>query len=205
MRGIAFVKGVLAAVLCAVVARCPRAEEIEVRNVHLLPVEEGIALDADFAFDFAPRLAEMVANGVPLYFVVEFELTRPRWWWFDEKGRCQAHSAAAVLPCAVAPLPAFAPDCCSSSSRRWRKRCTCCAACAAGWSSIARSHLDRRELRRGAAHAARHDAVAQAVPAERDDQPRADAGVRLEALHLPAAPAGAAPVEARDPKEADTR
>jgi hypothetical protein len=22
---------------------------------------------------------------VPLYFVVEFELTRPRWYWFDEK------------------------------------------------------------------------------------------------------------------------
>jgi hypothetical protein len=25
-----------------------------------------------------------VANGVPLHFVVEFELSRPRWWWFDE-------------------------------------------------------------------------------------------------------------------------
>jgi hypothetical protein len=25
-----------------------------------------------------------VANGVPLHFVVEFEMTRPRWWWFDE-------------------------------------------------------------------------------------------------------------------------
>jgi hypothetical protein len=84
MRGVAFVKGVLAALLCAV-ALAARADEIEVRNVQLLPVEEGLALNADFAFDFAPRLAEMVANGVPLYFVVEFELTRPRWWWFDEK------------------------------------------------------------------------------------------------------------------------
>ena len=26
-----------------------------------------------------------MANGVPLYFVVEFELTRRRWWWFDDK------------------------------------------------------------------------------------------------------------------------
>ena len=84
MRGVAFVKGVLAALLCAVVLAA-RADEIEVRNVQLLPVEEGLVLNADFAFDFAPRLAEMVANGVPLYFVVEFELTRPRWWWFDEK------------------------------------------------------------------------------------------------------------------------
>ena len=84
MRGIAFLQGALAVLLCAAVL-VARAEDIEVRNVQLLPVEEGIALNADFAFDFAPRLAEMVANGVPLYFVVEFELTRPRWYWFDEK------------------------------------------------------------------------------------------------------------------------
>jgi len=43
-----------------------------------------MALDADFAFELTPRLAEVVANGVPLYFRVEFELTRSRWYWFDE-------------------------------------------------------------------------------------------------------------------------
>ena len=84
MRGVAFLKAALAALLCAA-ALAARAEEIEVRNAQLLATEEGVALNADFVFDFAPRLAEMVANGVPLYFVVEFELTRPRWWWFDEK------------------------------------------------------------------------------------------------------------------------
>lgn len=84
MRGGAFLKAALAALLCAA-ALAARADEIEVRNAQLLAHEEGVALNADFAFDFAPRLAEMVANGVPLYFVVEFELTRPRWWWFDEK------------------------------------------------------------------------------------------------------------------------
>ena len=77
-------KAALAALLCAA-ALAARAEGIEVRNAQLLATEEGVALNADFVFDFAPRLAEMVANGVPLYFVVEFELTRPRWWWFDEK------------------------------------------------------------------------------------------------------------------------
>ncbi|HEV8095498.1 MAG TPA: DUF4390 domain-containing protein [Burkholderiales bacterium] len=84
MRGVAFLKAALAALLCAA-ALAARAEGIEVRNAQLLATEEGVALNADFVFDFAPRLAEMVANGVPLYFVVEFELTRPRWWWFDEK------------------------------------------------------------------------------------------------------------------------
>jgi uncharacterized protein DUF4390 len=84
MRGVAFLKAALAALLWAA-ALTARAQEIEVHNVQLVAAEEGIVLNADFAFDFAPRLAEMVANGVPLYFVVEFELTRPRWWWFDEK------------------------------------------------------------------------------------------------------------------------
>ena len=84
MRGVVFLKAALAALLCAA-ALAARAEEIEVRSAQLVAVEEGLVLNADFAFDFAPRLAEMVANGVPLYFVVEFELMRPRWWWFDEK------------------------------------------------------------------------------------------------------------------------
>ena len=47
-------------------------------------VDDGYVLDADFAFELSPRLAEVVANGVPLYFRVEFELTRSRWYWFDE-------------------------------------------------------------------------------------------------------------------------
>lgn len=84
MRGVAFLKGALVALLSAA-ALAARAEEIEVRDAQLAPYEESLALNADFAFDFSPRLAEMVANGVPLYFVVEFELTRPRWWWFDDK------------------------------------------------------------------------------------------------------------------------
>ena len=41
-------------------------------------------LDADFVFELSPRLSEVVANGVPLYFRVDFELTRRRWYWFDE-------------------------------------------------------------------------------------------------------------------------
>jgi hypothetical protein len=61
------------------------AQDIDVREVRLHAVDEGLALDADFAFDLTPRLADVVANGVPLYFLVEFELSRPRWYWFEEK------------------------------------------------------------------------------------------------------------------------
>jgi hypothetical protein len=81
MRRIALLTGFLA----LLAAGTARADTIEVRDVVLRAVEEGLVLDADFEFELTPRLAEVVANGVPLYFRVEFELTRSRWYWFDER------------------------------------------------------------------------------------------------------------------------
>ena len=74
----------LCAALACAAALCARADEIDVVDARLAASEEGLLLSADFAFEFNPRLHEAVTNGVVLHFVVEFELTRPRWWWFDE-------------------------------------------------------------------------------------------------------------------------
>jgi len=41
-------------------------------------------LSADFELPLTGKLEEALRRGVPLYFVLEFELIRPRWWWFDE-------------------------------------------------------------------------------------------------------------------------
>ena len=75
------------AVVCAILlgVQAARADDIEVREARLDQTEDGLVLNADFAFDFNARLEQAVTNGVPLYFVVEFELTQPRWYWFDEK------------------------------------------------------------------------------------------------------------------------
>ena len=89
MRGFALLKKLLAALALGgaalTVVGPARADDIEVADVRLAATEDGVVLAADFAFDLNPRLAEVVTNGVPLYFVVELELTRPRWYWFDEK------------------------------------------------------------------------------------------------------------------------
>ena len=61
------------------------AAEIAVRAANLRAAEEGVVLNAEFTFELNARLGEAVSNGVPLYFVIEFDLTRPRWYWFDEK------------------------------------------------------------------------------------------------------------------------
>lgn len=61
------------------------AEGISVKSATVEPSEDGWQLEAEFDIQFSPRLEEAVNRGVPLYFVLEFELARPRWWWFDEK------------------------------------------------------------------------------------------------------------------------
>jgi hypothetical protein len=79
-RQLALLALLLAAVLPAF------ADGIEVRTASLVADEEvGWQLDAQFDIRFSPRLEEAVNRGVPLYFVVDFELSRPRWYWFDEK------------------------------------------------------------------------------------------------------------------------
>ena len=59
--------------------------EIEIANQQLLAGEEGYVLSADFSFELNQRLEEAVEKGLVLHFVAEFEMTRPRWYWLDEK------------------------------------------------------------------------------------------------------------------------
>jgi len=61
------------------------AEVIEASNVSVAQIDDALVARADFGLDLTQRLEEALNNGVPLYFVVEFELVRPRWYWFDEK------------------------------------------------------------------------------------------------------------------------
>lgn len=62
------------------------AGEIGMREIRLAPADDGgFALAADFDLEFSQRLEEAVGKGLALHFVAEFELTRPRWYWFDEK------------------------------------------------------------------------------------------------------------------------
>ena len=46
---------------------------------------DGWLLSADFDVPLTRSLDDAVRRGVPLYFVLEFELIRPRWWWADER------------------------------------------------------------------------------------------------------------------------
>ena len=77
--------GLAAALLLAAVVVPSQAWAIDVSHAVLEPVDEGYAVNADFQVELTPRIEEALQNGVALYFVVEFELVRPRWYWFDER------------------------------------------------------------------------------------------------------------------------
>ena len=73
--------------LCLALA-CPvaaAADTIGVRSAELRVEEGEVLLNADFDFAVNPTLEEALQKGIPLYFLLEFELTRSRWYWLDEK------------------------------------------------------------------------------------------------------------------------
>lgn len=85
MRSIAFYTSLFFLALVLVAGGSARADEIDVQAANLRATDEGLVLNAEFSFQITPRLAEAVENGVPLYFELEFELSRPRWYWFDQE------------------------------------------------------------------------------------------------------------------------
>ena len=62
-----------------------QAEGIDVRNAALVAGEEGYFLEADFEIVLNPTLEDALNKGVPLYFLLEFEVIRPRWYWLNDK------------------------------------------------------------------------------------------------------------------------
>ena len=73
----------MAVLLCAVFP--VRAADITADSAQLVASDDGFSLSANFSIALNPRLEEAVNKGVVLYFAVDFELTRSRWYWFDQK------------------------------------------------------------------------------------------------------------------------
>jgi hypothetical protein len=64
-------------------------ERIGVMAAELELAKDGgggaIVLNATFEFEMPQALEEAVQKGIALYFNIEFELFRKRWYWFDRK------------------------------------------------------------------------------------------------------------------------
>ena len=74
------------ALLALLIAPYSHAIEAEVTSARLESSEEGYRLAASFAFELSHGLVEAISQReIPVSFTTEVELTRPRWYWFDEK------------------------------------------------------------------------------------------------------------------------
>lgn len=61
------------------------AEGIKMKSAELERAGNDWLVNATFQINLTPGLEDAVQKGVVLYFLTEFDLTRSRWYWFDER------------------------------------------------------------------------------------------------------------------------
>ena len=77
-------------------AASARADSIPVKTAELRVEEGEVLLNAEFELSLNPTLEEALQRGIPLYFVLEVEIARPRWYWLDEKVLADVDDVARV-------------------------------------------------------------------------------------------------------------
>lgn len=85
LRLVAVVWTVLALLSSLAAADPAFADTIAVQRASLQADGSGWSIDARFDFDLNSSLEDAVNKGVPVYFTTDFNLSRPRWYWFDEE------------------------------------------------------------------------------------------------------------------------
>ncbi|MDR1529254.1 MAG: DUF4390 domain-containing protein [Burkholderiales bacterium] len=61
-----------------------RAETIPYKNAELRIDENVAVFSADYDLVFSAGQQEALTRGIPLYFMLEWKVTYPRWYWFDK-------------------------------------------------------------------------------------------------------------------------
>ena len=89
-----FFRALAFGLLLSLAALAVQATEISVRGQALTANEDGVSLSADFNINFNSRLEDVVNRGVVLYFTIDFELLRTRWYWFDENAARRSRTIA---------------------------------------------------------------------------------------------------------------
>ncbi len=58
---------------------------IQIKSAELQTQDEHYSLSADVAIDFDDEIEEAINKGVPLNFLIEFQIVSPRKYWFDDE------------------------------------------------------------------------------------------------------------------------
>ena len=83
------VKSLQAIILTLLIAFAPIAfaanSAVHIKSAELLAVEDSYALSTDFDIVLSPVIEDALNKGVPLTFIIEFQLSAPRKYWFDDE------------------------------------------------------------------------------------------------------------------------
>jgi hypothetical protein len=73
--------------LCFLPAASAQAQVLpaEITQLRLERTDEGVLLSAQVQFELSHVVEDAVFKGIPVYFVVEAQLLRDRWYWYDKK------------------------------------------------------------------------------------------------------------------------
>ncbi len=66
-------------------AQAQASDGVDIVRANVEASDEGYRLAATYAFDLNHGLEDAIQHGVTLYFTTEVELTRPRWYWYDDR------------------------------------------------------------------------------------------------------------------------
>jgi hypothetical protein len=94
----------LTAALCAW-APAAQAAGAQLVQLKTQSADDGVYLNANVAFDLPAVVEDALLKGIPLFFVVEVEILRDRWYWTDQR----VAAASRTVRLAYQPL-----------TRRWR-------------------------------------------------------------------------------------
>jgi hypothetical protein len=105
-RGHALARWLLGACLCVLLAWAPGpASATEITQLRVERGEDGVHLSALVRFDLPLVVEDALLKGIPMFFVVEADIYRDRWYWTDPR----VASTARTIRLAYQPL-----------TRRWR-------------------------------------------------------------------------------------
>ncbi|CAN7424369.1 DUF4390 domain-containing protein [Polaromonas sp. LjRoot131] len=104
--GYAAARWLLGAFLCVLMAWAPGlASATEITQLRVERGEDGVHLSALVRFDLPLVVEDALLKGIPMFFVVEADIYRDRWYWTDPR----VASTARTIRLAYQPL-----------TRRWR-------------------------------------------------------------------------------------
>ncbi len=58
---------------------------MSIRSASLVVLDDAYALNADVDVKFSEKMEEAISKGFALNFLIEFQLSKPRKYWFDDE------------------------------------------------------------------------------------------------------------------------